>query len=222
MVRNNIANGAAPVLVTVAAMVLAWTLMLGPQFLRQDFRQDLPRADMLKLYPMPGWQVALGELLAPASILIGIQWFLILILTVLFLGVGLEIKLPTRAVLAVAFSASITLPMLDLIILQIPNAAVLLFPAWFQPAKGGQGIEVTGQRLVFMLCQLLVFVITLIPAAAAGVGVFYVSKLGIGLNAALVLGPVAAALILAIEATLGIIVLGHLFDRFDLSAESTT
>ena len=222
-VRNNIANGAAPVLVTVAAMVLTWTLMLGPQFLRQDFRQDLPRADMLKLYPMRGWQVAVGELLAPASILIAIQWCLILILTVLFLGPGVDIKLPPRAVLAIAFSAAITLPLLDLIILQIPNGAVLLFPAWFQPSKaGGQGIEVTGQRLVFMLCQLLVFVITLIPAAAAGFGVFYVSNLGIGLNAALVLGPIAGAFILAIEASLGIIVLGHLFDRFDLSAESMT
>ncbi len=221
MVRGNIASGAAPVVIMVAAMVLSWSLLLGPQFLRQDFRQDLPRADILKLYPMRGWQVALGELLAPASILIGIQWFLILVLIGLFMGAGFDAKLSSKAVLAVAFGAAITLPMLDMIILQIPNAAVLLFPSWFQQSKsGGQGIEVTGQRLVFMLAQLLVFVVTLIPAGAAGAGVFFLSKIGLGLNAALLLGPIAGALVLAIEATLGIIVLGHLFDRFDLSAEN--
>ena len=43
--------------------------MIGPQLLRQDFRQDLPLADLLKTYPLRGWQLALGELLAPAAIL---------------------------------------------------------------------------------------------------------------------------------------------------------
>jgi hypothetical protein len=43
----------------------------------------------------------------------------------------------------------------------------------------------------------------------------------LGINGALLLGPVAGALVLAIEAALGIVILGHLFDRFDLSAEST-
>ena len=37
------------------------------------------------------------------------------------------------------------LPALNLISLLIPNAAVLLFPAWFQPGKDSpQGIEATG------------------------------------------------------------------------------
>ena len=45
----------------------AWSLLLGPQFVRQDFRQDLAVADLLKMYPMRGWQVALGELLAPGG-----------------------------------------------------------------------------------------------------------------------------------------------------------
>ena len=60
--------------------------------------------------------------------------------------------------LGLGFGAALILPMLNLITLQIPNAAALLFPAWFQAAKGGaQGIEATGQRLIFMIGQLLVF-----------------------------------------------------------------
>ena len=29
-------------------MITGWTLLLGPQFVRQDFRQDLALADLLK------------------------------------------------------------------------------------------------------------------------------------------------------------------------------
>ena len=42
-------------LLTVAGMITAgfsaWLLLIGPQFFRQDFRQDLVNADLLKLYP---------------------------------------------------------------------------------------------------------------------------------------------------------------------------
>ena len=63
------------------------------------------------------------------------------------------------------FGAALVIPMLDLITLQIPNAATLLFPAWFQATKGGgQGIEVMGQRLIFMIGQLVVFILALVPA----------------------------------------------------------
>ena len=61
---------------TLAALVIAtllgYSLLLGPQFLRLDFRQDLPLADMLKTFPLRGWQIALGEILAPAVVLAGI------------------------------------------------------------------------------------------------------------------------------------------------------
>jgi hypothetical protein len=50
----------------ISAMLVLWSIIFGPTFLRQDFRQDLSSADILKSYPLPGWQIALGELLAPA------------------------------------------------------------------------------------------------------------------------------------------------------------
>ena len=39
----------------------------GPQLLRNDLRQDLPVTDVLKMYPMPGWQIVLGEVLRRRS-----------------------------------------------------------------------------------------------------------------------------------------------------------
>src|SRR6185437_2266689 len=58
----------------LAAVFIPLSLFLGPQLVRHDFRQDLRMADVIKTYPLPGWQVALGELMAPALILTAVQW----------------------------------------------------------------------------------------------------------------------------------------------------
>jgi hypothetical protein len=215
-------SGLRAALGMIAAMLMLWSLLLGPQLLRQDFRQDLPLADLLKTYPLPGWQLALGELLAPATVLTGIQWFLLMLILGLFPqlhGAGLG----WPAWLGLGFGAALIIPMLNLILLQIPNAAALAFPAWFQSAKGGvQGIEATGQRLIFMIGQMLVFVVALLPAAALFAGVFFLAKLLLPTAIAIPLASIVAAVVLAVEAALGVMLLGRLFDRFDLSAEETS
>lgn len=219
--RNPAGSTLSSVLVMVVGMLLLWSLMLGPQFLRQDFRQDLQLADMLKLWPMPGWQIALGELLAPAVILTAIQWGLLLI------GLVLACQSPIRSLgalgtLGIVAGTAIILPMLNLITLQIPNAAVLLFPAWFHAGRGEapQGVEATGQRIIFMLGQLFVFILALLPAAAGFLAVFFLMKFLAGLGLAIPLASIVAAVILAGEAALGLMLLGKLFEKFDLSAES--
>ena len=207
-----------------AAMLVAWSLFIGPQILRQDLRQDLPLVDILKLYPMRGWETVLGEILAPLTILTGIQWLLLLTSAVLLWNAPTS-YLDRPATVALGLSAALLVPMLNLIILQIPNAAVLLFPAWFHMGKDrAHGIEVTGQRIIAVFGQLLVFVLTLIPAAIGfGLVLFLCTRIfgrppGIP-AAATLLGSMVAAGILGLEACLGIVLLGRLFERFDLSAE---
>ena len=213
-------SGLRPALGMIAAMLMAWSLLLGTQLLRQDFRQDLPMADILKSYPLRSWQLALGELLAPATALTGIQWFL-LILVVGFLWQPAAAKIGWQSWVGLGFGAALVIPMLDLITLRIPNAAALLFPAWFQAAKGGgAGIEVTGQRLIFLIGQMLVFIVVLIPAAALFAGVFFLVKMLLGTATAIPLASIAAAIVLAVEAALGVMLLGWLFERYDVSAET--
>src|SRR5258708_19126219 len=53
-------HGWMPLLGMVAVMVAAWSLFIGPQILRQDLRQDLPVADILKMYPLRRWEGVLG------------------------------------------------------------------------------------------------------------------------------------------------------------------
>jgi hypothetical protein len=212
-------SGGRPVLGMIAAMLMFWSLLIGPQFLRQDFRQDLPLADILKTYPLRGWQLALGELLAPAAVLTGVQWFLLILVLGLFSQPAVN-RLGWSCWLGLGFGAALITPMLDLITLQIPNAAALLFPAWFQAAKGGgQGIEVAGQRLIFMIGQVLVFIVALVPAVALFAGVFFLVKWLLGMATAIPLASIAAALVLGAEAAAGVALLGWLFERFDVSGE---
>ena len=201
-------------------MLMFWSLIIGPQFFRQDFRQDLPLADMLKAYPLRGWQLALGELLAPGAVLTGVQWFLLILVFGLFAKQGAT-RLGWPCWLGLGFGTALIIPLLNLITLQIPNAATLLFPAWFQATKGGaHGIEVMGQRLIFMIGQLLVFIVSLLPAAALFAGVFFLVRMLLGVAIAIPLASVAAAVVLAAEAALGVMLLGWLFERFDVSAET--
>ncbi|HXR05370.1 MAG TPA: putative ABC exporter domain-containing protein, partial [Verrucomicrobiae bacterium] len=137
----------------IIAIGLGYSLLLGPQLLRLDFRNDLPLADILKTFPLRGWQIALGEILAPVVVLAALQWLLLLV------GAGFLFYLPVKQealFLAIALGAAVLLPVLDMLLLLIPNAAVLLFPSWIQTGKDSpRGIEATGQRLIFALGQML-------------------------------------------------------------------
>lgn len=216
---QNAGGGAAMVVGMLAGVFLAWSLLLGPQILRQDLRQDLPLMDVLKAYPLRGWEIVLGELLAPAVVLTCLQWFLILVAALLIPGLP-GIGASPGLVRAVAVGVALIVPTLNLLTLQIPNAAVLMFPAWFQVGReGGQGIEATGQRIIFMLGQLLMLSLALLPAAIVFALVFLVLKMLAGLWIAIPVAAAAGSIALGLEAALGLLLLGELFSRFDLSAE---
>jgi hypothetical protein len=213
--RSNVSLVAAILIATA----LGYSLLLGPQLLRLDFRHDLPLADVLKTLPLRGWQIALGEILAPVAVLAAVQWLLLLV------GAGLILYLPGRyemLFLAIALGAVVLLPMLDLLLLLIPNAAVLLFPSWIQTGKDSpRGIEATGQRLIIALGQMLVLLLALLPAAVAFLGIFFLLNLALGPAAAVPLASFAATVVLAAEAGLGVMLLGKLFERFDVTEEHT-
>jgi len=201
----------------ILASLLGYSLLLGPQFLRLDFRRDLPQADILKTFPMRGWQIALGEILAPVVVLAGFQWLLLLPTTVLiFYLPGTNQTL----FLTIALSAVFVLPIMDFILLLIPNAAVLLFPSWVQAGKDSpRGIEATGQRMIFAVGQLLILLLALLPAALAFIGVYFLFKFMLGPVLPVFFAALAGSVILAVEAGLGVLLLGKFFDRFDVTEE---
>jgi hypothetical protein len=212
-------QGLSTVGIIAINILLGYSLLIGPQLLRLDFRQDLPQADLLKTYPLRGWQIALGEILAPVIVLAIFQWLLLL------LGLGLVLFLPVKnlsLILAIGIGAACVLPVLDFLLLLIPNIALLLFPSWIQAGKDGpRGVEATGQRLILAIGQMLVLLVSLVPAALIFAAVYFPLKFLLGPIAPVPFAALASAVVVGAEAVLGLRWLGYLFERFDVTEEST-
>jgi hypothetical protein len=204
----------------IALMCYVWSLFIGSQFVRCDFRRDLAAMDVLKLLPLRGWQVVAGELLAPVAILSVVQWLLLGVLAI-FTVVGANTTGVPRLPAPWIVAAAVLTPFWNGLVLLIPNAAVLFFPSWFQTrADAPQGIEVMGQRLLLLFGQFIVIGVTIVPAALAfAAGFVPLHFAGIEMFAPIV-GAAIAAVALAGETALGVFLVGKLFDRFDLAVET--
>ena len=214
-----------PLIGYMCVMLLGWALLLGPQIVRQDFRRDLAVADLLKVFPVPGWQVALGELLAPAVILTGVEWVLIVLAATLLSGSD-PLSIHWRGHIGWGLAAAVLCPTFNLVSLLIPNAAALLLPAWFATpntpgaATNSRGIEVMGQRLLFLLAQIVALALALVPAGLVFFLVYVLAaKPYLPEPAAAPLAACAATLVFAAEAAGGLALLGRWFENYDVSEE---
>lgn len=209
----------------VALLIFAgYALVVGPQFARQDIRSDLAHADILKTYPLRGWQIILGELLTPAAILTGVLWLLLAPATILLWPEPeAGSTLSSAGHMVAACGLALVMPALVLVQLLVPNAAALVFPAWFHATRArGGGPEVVGQRMIFFFAQVLAMAGALLPAAALGAGVVLALHWIVGVPAAVALAAVAALAVLLTEVWCGVRWLGRRFEQLDLSVDRPT
>jgi ABC-2 type transport system permease protein len=213
----NASGGKLPVIVgSIAAGLAGFMIILGPVLFRDDLRADLKNVDLLKTYPMCGWEIILGEVLAPISILTVLGWMLVLLATSLLTGFDV---IPWKAMerVSIGLSAIFLLPCFSSIGVLIQNATVLMLPGWFHLGKEHtQGVEAMGQRLITSIATTLFLVITALPAAGLFLVVFLIGYKDMDL-AIVPFASLAAAMVLLFEAGLGIFLLGKLFDKLDAS-----
>ena len=204
----------------VALFTAAYTLFLGPQLARQDLRGDLLNTDILKTYPLRGWQVVLGEMLTPVAILTGLLWLALLTLLLALHPHQVGWLTPSLR-LVIGAGLVPVVPVLCTLQLLVPNAAALLFPAWAQSMRNRteRGIEMLGQRLIFVAGQFLVILFALLPAALGAFLLIFATQWLIGSVAAVACAGVAVLAILVGEVWCGLWWLGERFEKFDLSAE---
>jgi hypothetical protein len=209
-------------LAIIPLVAMAYVLVFGPQLARNDLRGDLMNADLLKAYPLPGWRIVLGELLAPTLILTAICWLLLLATALAGPSPGgnsPEWLTPEFRIVAAVSLAAIT-PALCALQLLVPNAGALLFPAWAQTVRpAGGGFDVMGQRLIFFAGQFLCLLLALLPAGVVGVLTVFLTRWFLGLPAAVGLAVIPILLVLVGELCLGVWWLGPRFERLDISAE---
>jgi ABC-2 type transport system permease protein len=196
---------------------LLW-LLLAPQAIRLDLRDDLEHLDLLKTWPVQPEAVIRGELLWPAALVTAVAWAMMAIGLALSGASFPQFRLGTR--LGIGGAALILVPALALAQLTIHNAAALFFPAWVPlGSQRSRGLDAMGQRLITLGGSWLALIVMALPAAVAGGILWFVLRYVIG-AAAYVPAAAVATVILIVEAVVVTELLGPVYERLDaLSVE---
>ena len=195
-----------------------WLLLLGPMMMQNGLRRTFERFDVLKSAPLRGWQIAFGELSTPATVMSFAFWLLLL-----FAAQALMARfdaLGSTQVIMTAIGLALMAPPLFGLMLCVPFAGMLYFPAWTVGTDaGGRGFEVMGQRLFFMLGYLFTLAVAMIPAAILGGLAFLLGRWVMNWGAGGLLAAICAGVVFALELSFVLRLLGGRIERFDLSQE---
>jgi hypothetical protein len=215
------------VLIAVGAAVAGiglWLVLLGPMMMQHGLRRTFERMDVLKATPLRGWQIVLGELSTPAAVMSFAAWLVLLVGAQALLAKGGSGMFAPANIVAMAVGVAVLVPPLSGLMLCIPFAGMLYFPAWVVApgatgGAGGRGFEVIGQRMVFMLGYFITVALAALPATLVAGLAFLLVNLAIGPVAGLIVAGMGASAILALELSGALRLLGRRVDGFDLSQE---
>lgn len=152
----------------LSATWAALAVVIGPQWIRNDLRQDLLKLDLIRSYPLPGRAIVAAETAASTVVLTTLQLSLLLVAYLAFLGnAGMEPSLRVRTVVLLA--AVVCLPAVNFVGLLLHNAAALLFPAWTHLGSGRPGgVEALGQNMLMLVgYSALLAAVLAVPAVLA-------------------------------------------------------
>lgn len=204
----------------VALFAGAYLLLLGPQFARQDIRSDLRKIDILKTYPLAGWQIVLGELLTPTVILTALIWLCLLTSALNIVPRHNLLWLTPGIRVATGIGLMLIVPPVVMLQLLVPNTAALIFPSWFEATRTrGGGPEVMGQRMIFLFAQLLTVILVLIPAAIVGAIVIWLASHVASMPISILAGVLPVVVVLFGEVILWGWRLGGRFEAIDVAEE---
>src|SRR5204862_5033568 len=77
VMAGNRARGTAMTLCSLAVGLAAFTVLLGPQVVRIDLRDDLRHLELLKTWPIQPSALIRGEMLCPGFLLTAVAWLAI-------------------------------------------------------------------------------------------------------------------------------------------------
>jgi ABC-2 type transport system permease protein len=197
------------------ALALTWAgfaLLLGPQWVRNDLRRDLRQLDVLRSYPLRGRSVVAAETAASTVSLTLIQYALVVVAWLAFLGESEGATTLAQRTVCLA-AAMILLPPINYLALLLQNGAALLYPAWMSAVgDGAGGLEALGQNLLATAAFALLLLLLLLPPAGVGVLLLWA---GGGGAVSLAAAAGAGLLVMVAEGVLLIRVLGTVYDGTD-------
>jgi hypothetical protein len=156
-------------------LALMWAvimLLVGPQWVRNDLRSDLPHFDLLRSYPLRGRSLMAAEAAGSAAVLTVAQVGLLAIAYLAFLGKNdVQLTLGQRTMMLAG--ALVYLPPVNFIAMLIQNGGAILFPAWVRsgPDRAG-GVEALGQNMLLIAAHVAILTVLLAVPAALSSGVY--------------------------------------------------
>jgi hypothetical protein len=210
------ARGAAMTLCTLALGAAVFTLLLGPQVVRVDLREDLRHLELLKTWPVKPATVVRGEMLCPGALLTVIAWLAITCAAILssagFPGVSLTWRLSAVA------AALVLAPAFVFAQLTVHNAAAVLFPAWVPLGhQRPRGVDALGQRLILFGAVLLTLVGMIAPGLLAG-AILWIAFFRFVGPLVLIPGALVCLAIVTVEVLAATEALGPAYERLDILA----
>jgi len=219
------ASGRVAGLGTVVAVISIWLaamlILMGPQMMRNDLRQDFAQLAMLKTWPVSGAAIVRGEVLAPAIVMSGISWLLIMLSALvgaeLFAHIGnAPLAIPDRLSYALA-AAILALPII-LSQTVVRNGIAVMFPAWSSLGTSrARGIDAMGQRLLMMAGILPTLALSLLPGAVVA-GLLMAAVYWLTGTLLIVLPALLVAFVVIVECRVATELLGRVLDRTDVTA----
>ena len=202
-----------------AAFTLAgavFSILLGPQAIRIDMRQDLQHLELLKTWPISSPAIVRGQLLWPGAMLTAAAWILIGLASLhplMPLGAG-----DTTAQFSALVAALVVAPALIFGQLVIHNGMALLFPAWVpQGAQRARGLDAMGQRIIVLGGTWLSLGLMLIPGLIPAGIAWFVLRSIVG-AAAWVPAACIVTAAMVVEVFVATELLGPAYDRLDVTS----
>jgi hypothetical protein len=209
-------QGPAATLGTFAIAAAAFAILVAPQVLRVDIRQDLQHLELLKTWPVKASAVVRGELIWPGILITGIAWAMIAVAATLSGTVLPRVGIGWR--LGTGLGVAIVAPALVFAQLTVHNAVALMFPAWVPlGTQRPRGLDAMGQRIIMLGGTWLMLVVMAAPGAIAGGLVWFVGGRFFG-PAMLIPSATVCAAVIAVEVLLATEALGPVYERLDVLA----
>ena len=210
------ANGLASMIGALSLVASGFTILMAPQVVRVDMRQDLRHLEVLKTWPVRAASVIRGEMIWPGAMLTGAAWMAIVIAVFLSATTLSKAGLPLR--MAIGGGAFALAPALIFAQLTVHNGVALIFPAWIPlGSQRPRGFDAMGQRLIMLGGTWLLLIVMALPGAIAGGIVWFALQFVVGV-AAIVPGALVCAVVLMIEVLLATEALGPAYEAIDLTA----
>ena len=207
-------SGVAATMSGFWVVVTLFTILMAPQTLRVDLRQDLRHLDLLKTWPVRASAIVRGEILWPGLLLTGIAWASTAMACLLAVATPVAGVAPAWVAIAVA----VLTPALIVAQLTIHNAVAVAFPAWVPLGhQRPRGLDAMGQRLIILGGTWLLLAIAALPGGAAG-AIVWVTLHGLVGSASLVPAALVCSTALVMEVLVATEMLGPAYERLDLLA----